>query len=64
MSTMKVFMTRHPVATYFALTLTISWGGVLAVLGPSIRDTREEFEKLLSLAFLPMLPAPASQGFC
>jgi hypothetical protein len=26
---MKALITRHPVATYFALTFTISWGGVL-----------------------------------
>jgi hypothetical protein len=41
MSTIKAFITRHPVATYFALTFTISLGGSLVVVGPSIPATRE-----------------------
>ncbi len=31
-TTMNTFVTRHPVATSFALTLAISWGGVLVVV--------------------------------
>ena len=30
---MKAFMRTHPVLAYFALTFTISWGGVLLVIG-------------------------------
>jgi hypothetical protein len=37
MSAIKAFITRHPVATYFALTFAISWGSVLVVAGPSTR---------------------------
>lgn len=32
--TVKAFMTRYPVATYFAFTFAISWGGLLTVVGP------------------------------
>jgi hypothetical protein len=31
-SGVAAFIMRHPVATYFALTFTISWGGVLLVI--------------------------------
>ena len=43
MPTIKAFITKHAVATYFALTFAISWGGVLAAAGPKIPATREEF---------------------
>lgn len=32
---MSAFIKRHPVLTYYALVFTISWGGVLTVIGPS-----------------------------
>ena len=34
MTTIKAFVTRHPVATYFALAFAISWGGFVLVVGP------------------------------
>jgi membrane protease YdiL (CAAX protease family) len=33
MTTIKAFIGRHPVLTYFALTFAISWGGMLLVIG-------------------------------
>ena len=30
-----VFIKRHPIATYYVLVFAISWGGVLAAIGPS-----------------------------
>ena len=34
MTTIKAFIKRHPVLTYFALAFAISWGGILFVVGP------------------------------
>ena len=33
MSTIKAFIKRHPLLTYFALTFAISWDGILLVIG-------------------------------
>ena len=38
MTTIKAFVKRHPVLTYFALAFAISWGGVLLILGRTWRD--------------------------
>jgi hypothetical protein len=62
MRTVKAFITKHAVATYFALTFAISWGGVLAVAGPKIPPTREEFEKLLPSVVVMMLGGPSLAG--
>jgi len=63
MSTINTFIERHPVATYFALTLAISWGGILIVVGPGgIPGTREEFERLLPVVVLAMLAGPSVAG--
>jgi len=44
MTTIKAFIKRHPVPTYFALTFAISWGGVLILLGPGgIMPNEEQF---------------------
>jgi uncharacterized protein len=44
-------VTRHPVVSYFVLVFTISWGGLLAIVGPShIIGTKQEFERLLPIA--------------
>ena len=41
MATIKAFIQRQPVLTYFALTFVISWGGILILIGGSgnIPDT-------------------------
>ncbi len=64
MSSIKAFITRHPVATYFALTFAISWGGVLLVIGGpgGIPGTPEQFERLLPFAGLAMLAGPSVAG--
>jgi uncharacterized protein len=51
---------RHPMATYFALTFTISWGGIVLlageVPGPTTPDTA------LPLALVAMFAGPAVAG--
>ena len=60
MSTIKTFIKRHPVATYFALTFAISWSGVLILGAPSgMPTTSEQFEKLWPFVFLPYFLGPS-----
>jgi membrane protease YdiL (CAAX protease family) len=49
MTTIKAFIRRHPLVSYFALTFAISWGGVLLVIGGpgGIPGIPEQFETLL-----------------
>jgi membrane protease YdiL (CAAX protease family) len=58
----KAFIRKHSVATYFALTFAISWGGALMMVGPRIPATREEFEGLLPVAISAMLAGPSIAG--
>jgi len=52
MTTIKDFIKRQPLPTYFALTFAISWGAILIVVGPGgIPVTTEQLE-MLGLATL------------
>jgi hypothetical protein len=62
MPTIKTVIMKDAIATYFALTFAISWGGVLAVAGPKIPPTREEFERLLPIVVVMMLTGPSIAG--
>ena len=54
--TTGTFVTRHPVATYFALTYAISWGGFVFVVGPgSFPGTGSQFDALLPFVAAAML---------
>ena len=61
---MKAFISRHPVATYFALTFTISWGGVLLVIGglDGMTGPRAQDNPLFPLAVLAMVAGPSVAG--
>ncbi len=60
MTTIKAFIKRHPVPTYFALTFAISWGGVLILGAPyGMPTTSEQFEKLWAIVFLPYFLGPS-----
>jgi hypothetical protein len=61
MSTIMTFIKKHSVLIYFALTFTISWGGLLLVIGGrgAILGTNEETDPLVYLA---MLPGPTIAG--
>ena len=57
------FIKRHPALTYFVLTFTISWGGILLVIGPTgLVPTRAEFDKLFPIAVLVMVLGPSLTG--
>jgi uncharacterized protein len=52
----KTFAKSSPVSTYFILTFTISWGGLLLVSGgpDGFPTTKEQFEKQLPV-FIPLV---------
>jgi len=64
MTTIKAFIKRHPILTYFALAFAISWGGVLLVIGGpgGIPGTPGQLERLFPFVFLAMLPGPSVAG--
>lgn len=54
---------RHPVSAYFVLTFALSWGGVLAVVGPgNVPGTPDQVDRLFPLALLALLVGPALAG--
>jgi membrane protease YdiL (CAAX protease family) len=63
MGTTKVFITRHPLATYFALTFAISWGGFLLVVSPGgFASTSWQTDARFPFAILAMLAGPSLTG--
>jgi len=64
MTTIKAFIKRHPMLTYFALAFAISWGSVLLVIGgPSgIPATPEQADMLFPVVLLAMLVGPSVAG--
>jgi membrane protease YdiL (CAAX protease family) len=64
MATIKAFIQRQPVLTYFALTFVISWGGILLVIGGPSRILRvsEQFDTLLPTVILAILAGPSIAG--
>ena len=64
MKTIRAFVERHPVLTYYALTFAISWGGLLLVIGGpgGIPGTPEQFERLLPLAIPALIGGPVTAG--
>ena len=63
MTTMKTFIIRHPVLTYFVITCVISWGAILMVMGPGgILGTEEVPETLMALVYMAMLLGPSIAG--
>jgi ABC-type molybdate transport system permease subunit len=63
MTTIKAFIKRYPVLTYFALTFAISWGGVLILGAPyGMPATSEQFERLWAIVVLPYFLGPSIAG--
>lgn len=63
MTNIKTYIKIHPVLSYFILTYVISWGGVLILGAPhGMPTTKEQFEKLWPIVFLPYLLGPSISG--
>ena len=64
MTTIKAFITRHPVPAYFVLTFAISWGGVLLVIGGpgGIPGGTAQNDPLFPFVVLAMLAGPSVAG--
>jgi uncharacterized protein len=59
----RSFVKTHPVSTFFALALGISWAGLVAMAGPDgIPATTQEAEEMGGLVFVAPLVGPAVAG--
>lgn len=63
MSTIEAFIKRHPLLTFYTLTFSISWGGMLFVIGgPSgLPGTPEQADRLMGIAF-SLMAGPSVAG--
>jgi uncharacterized protein len=64
MTIIRGFINRHSVATYFALTFAISWGGALLAIGGSggLAGTSPTSDPRFPFAVLAMLAGPSVAG--
>ncbi len=59
MTSIKSFIMRHPVLTYFAITFVISWGGVLILGTPyGMPATPDQSAKVWPIVFMPYFLGP------
>jgi membrane protease YdiL (CAAX protease family) len=60
MTSIKNFIKRHPVLTYFVLTFAISWGGVYILGAPyGMPPTSEQFAKAWPIVLIPYFLGPS-----
>jgi hypothetical protein len=63
MWTIRAFIKRYPVVTFYALVFAISWGGILILVGPGrIPGTTEEVERLFPFALVVQFAGPSIAG--
>lgn len=63
MSTIKAFIERHPVLSYFIIAFAISWGGFVIVVGPGgFKNTDWQADPSFLLAVMAMLAGPSLAG--
>ena len=63
MTTVSVFIKRHALLTYYALTFAISWGAVLGMMGlTDIPTTKAQIEAMLPVAIVAKLLGPSLSG--
>jgi uncharacterized protein len=59
----RTFITRRPLLTYYALVFTISWGGILTVVGPAgILGTTYDPRALTQFVYVAALAGPSVAG--
>src|SRR6476659_7279405 len=59
-STIKAFIKRHAVPTYYGLAFAISWGGIIIVVGfGGVTGTTKPSDVLLPFVYLAMLAGPS-----
>lgn len=59
MTTIKAFMKKHPVLCYFILTFTISWGGIVILVGGPAGITAEQTDKPFMPLYLMTVAGPS-----
>jgi membrane protease YdiL (CAAX protease family) len=63
MKTIRAFIERHPLLTYFTLTFVVSWAGIIMVVGPSrISTNRLPSDMQTALVYPTMLLGPSVAG--
>jgi membrane protease YdiL (CAAX protease family) len=63
MKTIMAFIKRHPVLTYFALTLAVSFSGFLILIGPAgFLGTKTIPDALMPFVYLAMFVGPSVAG--
>ena len=64
MAPIEALVRKHPVLTYFVLTFTISWGGVLLVIGGpgGMTGMKAQDNPMFPLALLAMVAGPSVSG--
>src|SRR5512132_4092170 len=64
MASLTAFIRKHPLATYFALTFTISWGGAFVAIGGSggMQGTAPASDPRFPYALIAMLAGPSVSG--
>lgn len=63
MKTIRTFIRRYSVQTYYALTIIISWGCMLVVMGPGgVLGTEPVAVELMPLVYLATLVGPSIAG--
>jgi membrane protease YdiL (CAAX protease family) len=62
--TIKAFIKKHPVLTYYALVFAMSWGGILLIVGGpgGIPGSSEQVETLMPLVLLALFAGPSVAG--
>jgi hypothetical protein len=58
--TIKTFIKRHPLLTFYAITFAISWGWILILVGPGGFPVKaEQFERLMLFVYPAMFAGPS-----